>query len=403
MSEMSDNTRITRGRHRSTPARAMAGAAAIALAGLLTLPASSQSGGQPPTPVRVDSVRQETVQQRRKVTGNLRSLARSRVASLEAGRVLELPVDEGDMVEGGQTLARLDDRRLSIQREQIAAELASQQAIVREREAQVELRQRDVNTLQELADRNAVNPKELNDARSELQVAIARRDQAMREVEMTHAALDLLDERLEDTVIRAPFAGAVVARLSELGQWIAEGDAIVELVTTGMFEAWLDVPQSIAEPVTARDVSITVKVEAVGRTYESTNIRVIRDIDALARTFPLVVRLPDEEAILSPGMSVVAWVPTTATAPQLTVHKDAVLRNDVGPFVYVVRDSGQDQPPTAIPVQIEVLYSLRERMVVEGALREGDRVIVEGNERLRPMTPVQPTDSDIVAAGSGDA
>ena len=82
---------------------------AIAVAG------RSVAQGAPPTPVRVDTVRIESVMQTRLVTGELHAPSRSRVAVREPGLVSALPVEVGLRVESGDLIARLDDARLQIQ------------------------------------------------------------------------------------------------------------------------------------------------------------------------------------------------------------------------------------------------------------------------------------------------
>jgi hypothetical protein len=90
-------------------------------------------------------------------------------------------------------------------------------------------------------------------------------------------------------------------------------------------------------------------------------------------------------------MSVTAWVPTAQLSQQLLVHKNAVLRNEAGPYVYVVRQ-GPDGAARALPAAVQVLFALEERFAVRSSdLREGDLVVVEGNERLFPMMQVNPS------------
>lgn len=375
--------------------------ALVALATTCMQNAAAQ--GPPPAPVRVDEARVETVQQQRLVTGNLRAVSRSRVAAREPGIVIEMPIQAGDHVRRGDLLAKLDDRRLAIQLRQIEAQQLVLESIMAEREAQVALRRSDLEMIQSIESRGAVNPKEVADARLELLAAEARLDQARREVAVTQASADLLRKRLDDMTIRAPFDGVVVNRLTELGQWIGEGQSVAEVVAVKAFEVWLDVPQRNAAAVSGRDLRASVNVEAVEQSYTSIagTARVVRDVDPMARTLSLVVLIEDQEDVLSPGMSVTAWLPTGSLAEHLTIHKDAVLRNEAGAFVYVVRAAGAQQTLSAAPVSVQVLFDLHDRVAVSApAIQAGDQVVVEGNERLIPMQPVQIVQ---VAASARDA
>ena len=94
---------------------------------------------------------------------------------------------------------------------------------------------------------------------------------------------------------------------------------------------------------------------------------------------------------LAPGMSVVTWIPTGDEAEQLVLPADAVLKHETGPFVYVVRAMDPAAPPMAVPTGIRVLFPTADGFVIApGAIMGGDLVVTEGNERLFPMTPVNP-------------
>ncbi|MHC5002986.1 MAG: efflux RND transporter periplasmic adaptor subunit [Planctomycetota bacterium] len=354
------------------------------------------------TPVLVEPVRAVELQARRMVTGELRAVRRSSVAAQEPGVVTELPVREGQLVEPGATLARLDARRLQIMLDQVVADSAATAALQQEREAELTWKQRDLDLLQASFDRGAANRRELEDAETQVAVARARVLQIQGQVDLNEARAELLRQRLEDTVIVAPFRGVVVARHVELGEWLGEGDPVVELVSAGPIEVWLDVPQRLLAPVREIDLPVSVVVEATGGTVEAKDRRIVPVVDVRARTFTLVARLDNEDDHLSPGMSVTAWVPTAGMAEHLVVPKNAVLRNEVGSHVFVARASGESGH-AAMPVPVQVLFGEADWFAVSAAgLVPDDLVVVEGNERLFPMMPVAPVrGGDAAAGGAG--
>jgi RND family efflux transporter MFP subunit len=207
--------------------------------------------------------------------------------------------------------------------------------------------------------------------------------------------------------IAAPFDGVVVNRHVELGEWVSEGEAAVELVSTGRVEAWLDVPQRFYGAVAGEQVSIALRVEATDQTISVTDRRVIPLVDPKARSFTVVAALDNPGGKLTPGMSVTAWLPTGQLTEQLTVSKDAVLRNEAGSYVYVARGGageGAEGSASAVAVSIQVLFPVGDRMVVTSRdMKAGDNVVVEGNERLFPSMPitprVRPDDAPRAAAG----
>jgi multidrug efflux pump subunit AcrA (membrane-fusion protein) len=133
-----------------------------------------------------------------------------------------------------------------------------------------------------------------------------------------------------------------------------------------------------------------LRVRVGGRELLLERYRAIPDVDVRGRTFRLVVPL-DAEARreLAAGMSVTADVPTGERAGRLTLPRDAILRNEVGPYVYAVVGEGAEAK--AVPMQVEVLFQDGDRAVVRsGHVAAGMQVVVEGNERLFPMAAVQP-------------
>jgi RND family efflux transporter MFP subunit len=364
-------------------------------------PAAGQ-GGPPPASVFVEPVQIQNVQDHRRVTGELRARRRARVATQEGGLVVELPVEEGMAVKAGDILAKLDARRLELLKSEVQADLAGAEAQVEERQALLAWRTRDLELIRASMERGGANPRELADASSQEIIAKALALHAQRQVEVIKARIELLDERLADMTIRAPYDGAVVARHVELGEWVDEGGAVVELVTTDRLEAWLEVPQRFLGAVSRPEVEIAITVEAANRSIKARSVRVIPLVDPRARSFYSVADIAGAEAKgLAPGMSVMAWVPSGVAGDHMVISRNAILRNEAGAYVYVAGGSGADaQPANAMPVQVHEMFPIGARTVVASAgLREGDLVIVEGNERLFPMAPVIPIEQDPAGPG----
>ena len=389
------------------------GAVATVCALLIASPGRGQDG--PPAAVSVDAVRRELVQEHRLVTGQLRAVRRSRVATKEPGLLIDLLVREGQPVSKGDVLARLDSRRLELELAQIEADAEAVAGIIEERKATLTWRQRDLELNRASFERGASNPRELLDAESVVSVANARVRQAERQHAVVAARAALVKERLSDMNIIAPFDGVVVTRHAELGEWIGEGDPVLELVSSGKIEVWLNVPQRYFGAVAGKPVAIALDIEATGQSLIINEKRVIPEVDPRARSFTVVATLGDNQprGRLTPGMSVTAWVPTGRNAERLTVAKDAVLRNETGPYVYVARgggggarpagrrerrgvaDDSGPAPANAILVRVKVLFPLDDRFVIDSTgLVEGDLVVVEGNERLSPMMPIIPLRRD---------
>ena len=372
-----------------------------ALAAGLACNAMAWQGGPPATPVGVGEVTVESVQNQQLVTGELRAVRRSRVASEEPGVVEDLRVREGQIVEQGEVLVVLDKQRLELELAQFDADLSVAKSVISERQADLEMAQNDLDAIRTIYEQRAANNKELRDAESRQRWATARVTQAERSVEAMQAQRDLIQKRLDDMTIIAPYAGVVVAQHVEVGEWVAEGAAVVDLISIGAIEAWMNVPQSLYASAMDRSLDVTITIDATGATKSTSDKRIVPLVDARARTFTLVATLENEDQLLAPGMSVVGWVPKGAIEERLTVPSDAILRNDAGAYVYAVRD-GKDGGSVAVQVRVQVLFPQGWRRVIESdQLEAGDKVVVEGNERLFPMAPVQAMEAAAMSRRDG--
>ena len=372
----------------------------------LAQPEGDGPPGPPPANVALDEVRMERVELKREVTGELRAVKRSAVACEEPGQVVEMLVDTGDQVGEGQVIARLDSELRTIDVARLQAEVGSAQATIDERTAQVAKAQRDLDRLSDLMSRSGASQNEVDDAKTTLAAEQARLSQARAGLASARAELQAAERRLSDMIVKAPFAGSVVLKRTEAGQWVDEGEAVVEMVALGAVDAYLDVPERFVGALMSEGAKVLLRVPAIGDTIEAPVSAVMAEGDRLARTFQVRVRVENEgeasagKGRLRPGMSVVGLVPTGEPIDALTIHKDAVLRNDAGSFVYF------NGGGVAAVAPIEMLFaSGGDRVAVRSpVLGAGMEVITQGNERVFPGQPLMVNGQMVgAAAGQGGA
>ncbi len=352
----------------------------VAAAILVATPAIAQM----PIPVRTESVTSERVQEHRRVTGSLQAVARSSVASQEAGQVLSIVTDEGMRVTEGQVIAQLDARRLKSQLAETLARVSRTESDLVERQSALEFAEFENRRLTNLREGLEASEREAMVARTEFSAAKARVEAAQRAILEGQHQAELLQIRLDDMTVRAPYDARVVTRHVDPGEWLQPSEPIVTLVSTGAIEARLEVPERFADPVAQYADRIYADVIGVGQTIPSTGLRVIPDVDPKARSFSVILTLDNPDDLLSPGMSVVAWIPTSDEAEQLTVPKSAVTRNGKEAYVYRTTQDA-DGATKASRTPVKVLFNWEDRVVVDAEnLQAGDTVIVEGNERLMP-------------------
>lgn len=347
-------------------------------------------------PVYVEALVESTAQESERVIGSLRARATSQMAAREEGVLLELNVREADRVKKGDVLARQDTRRREAERLQMVADRAMARATLLERTANLEQAELDLQALITASKSGAVSERELRAARTQVSTGKALVEAAKQSIASFDASIALADIRIADAVVRAPFDAYITARHTEIGQWTQPGDPLVTLVSTGSLEAWLELPERMIGRYDPSVPRVDLRTEASGTALQGTLPRSIPMVNERSRTFHLVLDV-SEAAVqahgLQPGMSISGVVPVGKAQSRLLVAKNGVVRRGPSSLVVIVGEDGLAQH---VPVQI--LFATGDQFAIAplspDALSAGQLIIVEGNERLFPGTPVQPIERD---------
>lgn len=260
------------------------------------------------------------------------------ISTRMTGRVAEIAVREGDLVQPGDPLAVMDTSELEAQRMRSQAAVASAQAAVTvatagvtQAEAKLALSQSELARTETLSARGVVSGEELDIRRTEAQLAEAGLAAAragvvaqQRAVDAENAALREIEARIADSTLYAPAAGRVLYRLAQPGEVIGSGGKVLTLVSLGEVYMEFFLPASAAPRVRlgdeARivvdvrpDVAIPAVVSFVAPQAQFTpkQVETIEERESLM--FRIRVRIPSEmvSARLSQiktGVRGVAWV-----------------------------------------------------------------------------------------------
>jgi RND family efflux transporter MFP subunit len=357
----------------------------------------------------------------------------SDVGSAVDGRVVSLPVLEGQHVEAKQPIAELLRGLLEIERQGAAAELErlrqmlaeltagtrpedidQARAIAEGFEARAEYARSRFERLKRLTERGTSTADELHDAQTELRqaeaqlrgsrAALALAEAGPRKEQVAQAAaaaavqeaqLERIDDQLGKHTIRSPFDGWVVERFAEQGQWLARGGLVARIAELDTVEIEVQVPElSIAS--LARGVEVRLEFDAAPhQTWIGRVERVVPQADLLSRSFPVKVslqnRVVDGQPTLRGGMLARAWLPVGRTGLATVVPKDALVLGGPAPLVYcidpaVATSGGPAAAATGVvrPVQVAIGATIENSVEVRGGLEPGQMVVIRGNERLRP-------------------
>lgn len=325
--------------------------------------------GRPATPVRVVAAIQKEVQRSVSLVGTAKPWKRSVVASEVGGLVELFPVKEGVFVNKGQLLARLRTDTLQIRYD--AAVASQAEAKVRYEQAQ-----KDLARVKTLFAKELVTQKEFDDAITQ--------ESALRErLTQLDAEIRQAQDRLTKSKILAPFSGWVIKEFTEIGQWVEEGGAVVELVDLSHVEIEVPLPEEYVRHVKPGDGVTAVFDGLPGLEIQGKIFSVVAQADPVARTFPVKVDLANPELRIKSGM--VARVTLAVGSPYtaVVIPKDALVLKGGKDYVFIVNEGTVKQIP------VKPLTHFDELVEVDGPVKEGMEVVVAGNERLLPGQPVR--------------
>jgi RND family efflux transporter MFP subunit len=329
-------------------------------------------GGMPPAVARYTVAREYNFRRQITLPGTAEARTTSVVASTVPGLVIDYPAKEGMRVKQGDVLARLRTVTLEL-------ELEARRADLKETEARLRLAESNLARARELFAATVVPKETLDDRQAEFNAWQGR-------VESLRAEIKRLEDEIDRCTIRAPFNGVVVRELTEVGQWLAAGGSVVELLAVDQVEVRVDVPERyysllrVGTPATLTFEALS-GTEAHGRI-----IAVIPKADVQARTFPVKVLVANEHGRIGAGMLAQVSFAGGESYTATVIPKDAIISDGPRKIVYRLNGDG-----TVEPVAVETGAGKGVWLEVRGGIRPGDRVITRGNERLRPGMPVQAT------------
>jgi len=351
---------------------AMSAASALCASGAVALAAEEATApqGPPPSPVRYTEAREQSVLRSIRLPGSVESRTSSLVASEVAGLVVELTVREGSAVRKDQPIARLRGDSLELR-------LTAADAQLKEAGSRLDQAERNLNRARDLFASRVMSQSQLDDAASEHTAWQGR-------VESLEAAIKTIRLDLERSTIKAPFSGTVVSKRTEVGQWIAEGDPVMEIVALDELEVRVDVPERYYRNLKATGM-VTVTFESLPGVKVTGRVSaIVPRADPQARTFPLKVRIPNREGRIGVGMLAQVVLPAGDSYRATMVPRDAVVRQGEDQVVFLI--NGEQKVERA---KVSTGDGVGSWIVVEGPVKPGTRVVTRGNERLQPGQAVR--------------
>lgn len=336
---------------------------------VLQIDSSQAQQGPPATPVKVAQIITVEIAPQVQLIGTAQPKLTSVVAAQIDGLVEEFNATEGEFLEKGAVLARLDDSTLQI-------ELKAARASKAEAQAQLRRARADLKRSTELLASKTIADKKYTDDLAEVQSFEAR-------VLRFQAMIEQNQDAIAKKVIRAPFTGFVVKEHTELGEWVDQGGAIITMADLSSIEVEVDAPERYV-PLLVLGGDSRVRVDALNPEEFSGKITAVIPVgDPASRTFPVKISIDNPDNRIRGGMLCRVSLPVGKPESVLAVPKDAVVNLGQEHLLYVVSDG------VAQPLQVQLGNASDSMVEVKGEIEAGMQVVTRGNERLRPGQPVK--------------
>jgi len=343
-------------------------------------------GGMPPATVGVVTVQPGNVALSVELPGRLEAWRVAQVRARVPGIVQKRLFTEGAAVRAGQPLFQLDDAAYR-------ATLASADAAVARADAAVAQAQAQVQRNQPLAEAKAISAQEWLLTQTTLK-------QTQADLATAKAAAQTARINLDYAAIKAPIDGRIGRALVTEGALVGQGDATQLALIQQTDRLYVNFSQSAAEALRLRRAfdGGQLKRAAAG----AAEIRVVLDdgsdyplpgkllfadptVDAATGQVSLRAELPNPQGVLLPGLFVKVRLVQATSENAIRLPQQAVTRGSGGDTVLVV---GADNKPA--PRKITVGASQGSDWVVTSGLAAGERVIVDGIQKMMPGAPVNP-------------
>ena len=349
-------------------------------------------------------------------SGYVTARRRATVSSKVTGKVTHIYVEEGQSVREGQVLARLDDSQARAQLAFAEAQLAASRKSFAEDQARLREAELNFGRRQRLLEDGVVGRAEVDTAASEVESLKARIAYTQQQVLVAEAQVNLRQTDLNDMVVRAPFSGVAISKDAQPGEMISPVSAgggftrtgIGTIVDMSSLEIEVDVNESFinrvrpgqrveavldAYPDWTIPAHVITTVPSADRQKATVRVRIAFDPSTRSGSSRVESRDDKLDPRILPDMGVkVSFLreeePDQPAVPvaRVTVPKGAVKTLDGRTVVFVVNDDRVERRAIRAGLenagQVEVLsgVSAGERVVVEGpeTLKDGDRIRIQG-------------------------
>ena len=304
-------------------------------------------------------------------TAPIEAFAEADVIAKVEGEIREILVEEGDQVEKGQILARLDGDRLRLE--------------LNESRARLNKMERDFERNKELREKGLLSEGDFEKIRYDL--------------EALEAAFNLASLELDYTYIRAPIPGVISERYIKLGNTVRVGESMFRVTGFDPLVAYMHIPEREFRRISAGQ-PVAIDIDALaGKDFIASVTRVSPIVDPGTGTFKITIEIHDETLRIKPGMFGRMSIVFDRHENVLQIPRSAVIEDMGSETVFVVEDG------KAVRRIVQTGYGEKGMVEIVDGLGDTDDVIVVGQVGLKPDAKVSVINAPpaTLAADDGEA
>ncbi|HTJ46229.1 MAG TPA: efflux RND transporter periplasmic adaptor subunit [Kofleriaceae bacterium] len=322
---------------------------------------TSDAAAEPLVKVPLATVESLSAPQLLEVTGSIKPDQQSKVASDIAGRAIAVMVDSGSRVKQGDPLIRLDTSNAQINSQEVNAQLEAARA-------QWNMAQTDCQRAKELLDKGAITKQQYD--RETTNCTAAQQNVAAIAARARQAG-----KSITDGVVRAPFTGVVQAKMVEVGEWVAPGMPVVQLIDDDPLKVDISVPESAAPYVKE---GLDVELDAVAYPKDKFHAKVTKVGVALNQMPRALVceATVDPGSPLKSGMFVTVKV-TLGMQPMPVVPKSALAQRGTTWRLWVVVKGHLEERVVQLGPELA-----GGKVAIADGVKAGDKVAAQVTEQV---------------------
>ena len=319
------------------------------------------------------------------------------VGAKVAGRITEVPVDLGDIACENDVLVQLDPREFQLLSEQADAQLLQARSAVglkpgdpveglnpdnappvRETRAVWDETKKAVERIRQLSNRDAISQAELDIAESAERVASARFSSAQNGVRekialiaVQSAMRDLAHQRLSETIVRAPFKGAIESKLVATGTYVQAGQPLMSIAKTTVLRFRGSVPERFAQQLRIGQ-QLELKFDLSDQVRTVSISRISPSLDPVTRSLVFEASVDNQDGTLRSGLFAEAVIKIDPDAKAIAIPVSSLVRFAGVDKVWKIIDGKLKEQVVALGRQESGQIEIRD------GIKIGDRVLLEG-------------------------